>query len=183
MRATGDADFLARGAIDIVVETARLWTTLGFWRRHGRRHASFHIHGVTGPDEYTTVVNDNLFTNVMARFNLRYAARERARRRGPVPRGVRADGGPGRLRRVGDRGVGARRRGDGDPVLARRSASTRRTPHFLDREVWDLENTPPDKLPLLLHFHPLVIYRFQVLKQADVVLALFLLAQRVHRRA
>jgi alpha,alpha-trehalose phosphorylase len=48
--------------------------------------------------------------------------------------------------------------------------------HFLDREVWDLENTPPDKLPLLLHYHPLVIYRFQVLKQADVVLALFLLA-------
>ncbi|GMA35021.1 hypothetical protein GCM10025876_12250 [Demequina litorisediminis] len=40
--------------------------------------------------------------------------------------------------------------------------------------MWDLENTPADKRPLLLHFHPLVIYRFQVLKQADVVLALFL---------
>src|SRR5690606_15112414 len=47
-------------------------------------------------------------------------------------------------------------------------------PHFLDREVWDLANTPQDKRPLLLHYHPLVIYRFQVLKQADVVLALFL---------
>ncbi|MET0952137.1 MAG: glycosyl hydrolase family 65 protein, partial [Aeromicrobium sp.] len=46
--------------------------------------------------------------------------------------------------------------------------------HFLEREVWDLENTPPERRPLLLHFHPLVIYRFQVLKQADVVLALFL---------
>ena len=45
---------------------------------------------------------------------------------------------------------------------------------FLDREVWDLVNTPADKRPLLLHYHPLVIYRFQVLKQADVVLALFL---------
>ena len=42
--------------------------------------------------------------------------------------------------------------------------------HFLDREVWDLKNTPADKRPLLLHYHPLVIYRFQVLKQADVVL-------------
>ena len=51
-----------------------------------------------GPDEYTTVVNDNLFTNVMARYNLRYAARSRADRRGPVPRGVRADGRAGRLR-------------------------------------------------------------------------------------
>uniref|UniRef100_UPI002FCAA5FC glycosyl hydrolase family 65 protein n=1 Tax=Aeromicrobium sp. TaxID=1871063 RepID=UPI002FCAA5FC len=46
--------------------------------------------------------------------------------------------------------------------------------HFLEREVWDLANTPMDKRPLLLHYHPLVIYRFQVLKQADVVLALFL---------
>src|SRR5881409_856417 len=72
VRATGDVDFLARGAIDMVVETARLWLSLGFWRRTGG--AAFHIHGVTGPDEYTTVVNDNLFTNVMARFNLRRAA-------------------------------------------------------------------------------------------------------------
>ena len=46
--------------------------------------------------------------------------------------------------------------------------------HFLDREIWDLKNTPADKRPLMLHYHPLVIYRFQVLKQADVVLALFL---------
>ena len=45
---------------------------------------------------------------------------------------------------------------------------------FLDREMWDLENTPVTSRPLLLHHHPLVIYRFQVLKQADVVLALFL---------
>ncbi|WP_372594820.1 glycosyl hydrolase family 65 protein, partial [Actinotalea sp.] len=45
---------------------------------------------------------------------------------------------------------------------------------FLEREVWDLPRTPPEMRPLLLHYHPLVIYRFQVLKQADVVLALFL---------
>ena len=45
---------------------------------------------------------------------------------------------------------------------------------FLDREVWDLASTPMEMRPLLLHYHPLVIYRFQVLKQADVVLALFL---------
>jgi alpha,alpha-trehalose phosphorylase len=44
--------------------------------------------------------------------------------------------------------------------------------NFLERERWDFEHTPPDRYPLLLHFHPLVIYRFQVLKQADVVLAM-----------
>jgi alpha,alpha-trehalose phosphorylase len=49
---------------------------------------------------------------------------------------------------------------------------------FLDREVWDLSRTPDELRPLLLHYHPLVIYRFQVLKQADVVLALFLQGDR-----
>jgi len=49
---------------------------------------------------------------------------------------------------------------------------------FLDREVWDLSKTPAELRPLLLHYHPLVIYRFQVLKQADVVLALFLQGDR-----
>jgi alpha,alpha-trehalose phosphorylase len=46
---------------------------------------------------------------------------------------------------------------------------------FLEKEVWDLDATPEDRFPLLLHFHPLVIYRFQVLKQADIVLAMLLL--------
>src|SRR5699024_3169872 len=45
---------------------------------------------------------------------------------------------------------------------------------FLEREVWDLSSTPSESFPLLLNYHPLVIYRFQVLKQADGVLALFL---------
>ncbi len=173
VRATGDNDFLARGAIDIVVETARLWTTLGFWRR--TNGTSFHIHGVTGPDEYTTVVNDNLFTNVMARFNLRYAA-ESVR--------IIADQFPEAYARMIDRvGFDESEIGEweraAEAMVVPYSRAFNIHPqdaHFLDREVWDLENTPQDKLPLLLHFHPLVIYRFQVLKQADVVLALFLLS-------
>jgi alpha,alpha-trehalose phosphorylase len=44
--------------------------------------------------------------------------------------------------------------------------------------VWDLSQTPEDLRPLMLNYHPLVIYRFQVLKQADVVLALFLQGDR-----
>jgi trehalose/maltose hydrolase-like predicted phosphorylase len=46
---------------------------------------------------------------------------------------------------------------------------------FLDREPWDFRNTPRDHYPLLLFCHPLNIYRKQVIKQADVVLAMFLL--------
>ena len=70
---SGDEGFLVRDGIDLLVETARMWVDLGFWRTNGDR--TFHIHGVTGPDEYTTVVNNNLFTNVMARFNLEAAVR------------------------------------------------------------------------------------------------------------
>ncbi|TWG90853.1 alpha,alpha-trehalose phosphorylase [Nocardioides sp. J9] len=169
--ATGDEEFLSREAVDIFVETARMWADLGFWRDENKR--TFHIHGVTGPDEYTTVVNDNLYTNVLARFNLRRAARA----------------------------VWELQRNDPDAyqALVRRTGLTEEEPeewaqcaqgmfipydeflgihpqdaHFLEREMWDLENTPLDKRPLLLNYHPLVIYRFQVLKQADVVLALFL---------
>ena len=71
--ASGDIAFLAGEAAEILVETARLWESLGFYATDGEE--VFRIHGVTGPDEYTAVVNDNLYTNVMARFNMRYAAR------------------------------------------------------------------------------------------------------------
>ncbi len=174
VRATGDVDFLHREGVDIAVETARLWSTLGFWRYSETGDLeSFHIHGVTGPDEYTTVVNDNLFTNVMARFNLRFAAR--------VVRDM-AENVPEAYTLMADR-LGL------DPAEADgwdAAAEAMHIPYsealgihpqdavFLEREVWDLDHTPPEHRPLLLHFHPLVIYRYQVLKQADVVLALFL---------
>ena len=82
--ATGDWGFLVRDGVDILVETSRMWAELGFWRSNGT--PSFHIHGVTGPDEYTTVVNNNLFTNVMARFNLEQAVEslERIREEHPT---------------------------------------------------------------------------------------------------
>lgn len=183
VRATDDLDFLAREGIDILVETARMWADLGFWR--SEEDGTFHIHGVTGPDEYTTVVNDNLFTNVMARFNLRRAA-ECVREIAAVD--------PVEHERL-------MRRLDLDPAEVdewERAANGMAIPfdehlgvhpqdlHFLEREVWDLDHTPLDKRPLLLNYHPLVIYRFQVLKQADVVLALFLqgdLFTPEHKRA
>jgi alpha,alpha-trehalose phosphorylase len=49
---------------------------------------------------------------------------------------------------------------------------------FLNKKVWDFDHTPSDNYPMLLHYHPLKIYRFQVIKQADVALAMFLLGDR-----
>ena len=178
MEATGDDDFLKREGIDILVETARMWADLGFWRedadaRLAEGGGTFHIHGVTGPDEYTTVVNDNLFTNVMARFNLRRAAdavkdlrKSDKRAYGQLIR--RLDLEERELQEWENAAAGMAIPFDAHLGIHPQDQ------HFLEREVWDLGHTPMEKRPLLLYYHPLVIYRFQVLKQADVVLALFL---------
>ncbi|PZE87168.1 glycoside hydrolase family 65 protein [Curtobacterium sp. MCBD17_032] len=171
VRASGDTDFLKRGAIDILVETARLWEDLGFWRSNGDQ--KFHIDGVTGPDEYTTVVDDNMYTNVMARANLWSAVN--------ACRQLAVDDPDEYARMVRRTGLDAEEIANWE--RAAESMEIPFDPHrgihpqdaqFLDKELWDLERTPESKRPLLLHYHPLVIYRFQVLKQADVVLALFL---------
>lgn len=171
VEASGDVDFLLREGIDVLVETARMWADLGFWTDNGE--AVFHIHAVTGPDEYTTVVNDNLFTNVMARHNLWLAEDAVA---------TLATAWPEAYERMAKR-LGLR---EDEVEEWRRCADHILIPfddhigvhpqdaHFLDREVWDLDATPSDRFPLMLHYHPLVLYRFQVLKQADVVLAMLL---------
>ena len=167
---TGDTRFLAEVA-EILVETARLWVDLGFFGRHDGK---FRINGVTGPDEYNTVVNNNLYTNLMARENLWYAAK--------TIRAMRADDAPGFKRLVRATGLD-----DAEPDAWQRAADCMYLPFderdrvhlqddaFKDKEDWNFEHTPPDKYPLLLHYHPLVIYRHRVVKQADVVLAMFLL--------
>jgi alpha,alpha-trehalose phosphorylase len=169
--ASGDIAFLAGEAAEILVETARLWEDLGFYATNGDE--VFRIHGVTGPDEYTAVVHDNLYTNVMARFNMRYASR--------VVESLREwdrDSYDSLCRRVGlDEAEIKRWIRAADSMYLPYDESLGINPQddtFLQLEPWDFANTPADRYPLLLHFHPLVIYRHQVLKQADVVLAMVL---------
>ena len=171
VHARGDTGFLAEVGAEILVETARLWCDLGFYAEDG----TFHIHGVTGPDEYTTVVNDNTYTNLLARLNLRYAAQ--------AMRELQADWPDAHAELVEDLGLTAGELDDWEraaahmhvPYDAERGIHPQDA-HFLEQEPWDLDATPPDRFPLLLHHHPLAIYRRQVLKQADVVLATFLVA-------
>ncbi len=167
----GDWDLLTEVGAEILVETARLWEALGF---HSPETGEFHIHGVTGPDEYTTVVNDNVFTNLMARRNLRYAVEVVRWMRDERPDAYRdlahvTDLRPDEVReweRAADR---MHVPYDEDRGIHPQDAN------FLDKERWDFENTPRDHYPLLLHYHPLKIYRYQVIKQTDVVLAMVLL--------
>ena len=84
VRVTGDQEFLAREGVEILVETARFWADLGFFSV--RRDGQFCIQGVTGPDEYSAVVDNNAYTNLMARENLAAAAEcLRAARATPIP--------------------------------------------------------------------------------------------------
>lgn len=167
--ATGDDELLWNIGVEMAVETARMWADLGFYR-----HDRFHIHGVTGPDEYTALVDDNAYTNMMARMNLRYAA--------DVVERMRLEQGPrfvtlcDRLDLDDEEIVDWRLAADAMYVpFDHQLGMTPQNESFLDLEPWDWAGTPPEMYPLLLHFHPLVIYRFQVLKQSDVVLADFLL--------
>jgi alpha,alpha-trehalose phosphorylase len=176
VQASGDDDFMMREGIDILVETARMWTDLGFWLGRGESR-QFHLHGVTGPDEYTTVVNNNLFTNVMASDNLRQAARWAQRLAHEFPDAyerlvARLDLDEDEIDEWADCSAGMYIPYDEGLQVHPQDQ------HFLEREIWDLAATPDSKRPLLLHYHPLVIYRFQVLKQADVVAALFLQGQK-----
>ncbi len=175
LEASGDIDFLSHEGSEILVETARLWVDLGFYAQNGGR--TFHIHRVTGPDEYTTVVNDNFYTNVMARFNLRYAARTVRFLSQWNPEAFEE------LCRVTD--LDLQELDDWDSAadcmfvpFDDELGINPQDSEFLELEPWDWETTPPGNFPLLLHYHPLVIYRHQVLKQADVVLAMFLRAER-----
>lgn len=176
IQATDDLEFLVRGGAEVLIETARMWCSLGFWRRTDAGR-TFHLHGVTGPDEYTALVNDNTYTNVMAAFNLELAAEAVAQLEREDPDAFRRVVGQTKLRH--------------DEVDEWREASAGmfigfdealgvhpQDDTFLEKEVWDIPGTPPEDHPLLLTHHPLVLYRFQVLKQADTVLALWLRSSR-----
>lgn len=171
---SGDLDFLAHGFAEMAVETARLWADLGFYSE--RKDGRFCIDGVTGPDEYNTVVNNNAYTNLMAQENLRIAigAVELLRKNAPE-----AYAGLVRSTDLDRSEIEEWRRAADRMYLPydEKAAVHLQDDGFLDREPWDFEKTPPDHYPLLLYYHPLVIYRHQVIKQADMVLAVFLLGE------
>ena len=172
VQATGDKLFLREYGAEMLVETARLWADLGFYSEAKR--GKFCINGVTGPDEYNAVVNNNAYTNLMARENLRYAAQ--------VVESLRETESDAYNALVHKTALAP-----SEVTAWTRAAENMYVPYdekleiipqddsFLEREPWDFRNTPRDRYPLLLFYHPLNIYRKRVIKQADVVLAMFLL--------
>lgn len=156
---TEDRDFEEAVALELLVETARLWRSFGHHDPKGR----FRIDGVTGPDEYSAVADNNVYTNLMAQHNLRSAADAAERH-------------PDRARQLGV---------DDEEMAAWRDAAEMmfvpfdhvlgvhpQADGFTDHDVWNFAATTPEQYPLLLHFPYVDLYRKQVIKQADLVLAM-----------
>ena len=159
--ATHDEEFAGGVGIKLLIETARLWRSLGHHDGAGR----FRIDGVTGPDEYSAIADNNVYTNLMAERNLREAFVAIGRHR----------------ERAAELGV------DDEEAAGWRDAAEamlipydeRRGIHpqaeaFTEHELWDFAATTPEQYPLLLHFPYFDLYRKQVVKQADLVLAMHL---------
>ncbi|HKB29316.1 MAG TPA: glycosyl hydrolase family 65 protein [Streptosporangiaceae bacterium] len=159
VHATGDSDFEATIGLDLLVGTARLFRSLG----HHDATGSFRIDGVTGPDEYSAIADNNVYTNLMAQKNMRAAAA--AARRHPA--------------RAHELGV------DEEEMASWRDAAEAmfipydealgvhpQSELFTSHEVWDFAHTPLENYPLLLHYPYFDLYRKQVVKQADLVLAM-----------
>jgi len=159
--ATDDKAFERGPGLDLLTHTARLWYSLGHHDAQGR----FRIDGVTGPDEYSAVVDNNVYTNLMARQNLLAAAET-------------ADRHPSRARELGiDPEESGRWRDAAQEMFIPYDETLRVHPQdedFTRHEIWDFAGTPPEKYPLLLNFPYFDLYRRQVVKQADLVLAMYL---------
>lgn len=160
VRWTQDDDFACRYALPLLVQTARLWASVGCHGADGH----FHIDGITGPDEYSAIADDNIFTNLMAAVNLDGAA-ELARR---FPQQAEA------------LGVDA---AEIESWVS--AASTVAIPYdaklgvhqqskgFTEHAVWDFDRAArTNSYPLLLHAPYFELYRKQVIKQADLMLAM-----------
>jgi len=161
--ATGDLRFMAEQGAQVLVETARFWLELGHMAEDG-----FRMECVTGPDEYTCLVNNNFYTNATAQYNLRGAVRlvQRLREAG-MDGDVRAQTGVTDVELASFTQAADRMYFPKDE----RYGVSPQDDSFLQKAVLDISAIPRDNFPLLLHYHPLFLYRYQVCKQADTVLA------------
>jgi alpha,alpha-trehalose phosphorylase len=158
-RVTGDVEFEREVGVELLTETARLWASLGHYDGEQR----FRISGVTGPDEYSAVADNNVYTNLMAQQNLRGAASAVGR----YPEQALA------LGVTEDEVRGWRRAADAMFIpYDERLGVHPQAENFTEHEVWDFAGTAADHYPLLLHYPYFNLYRKQVVKQADLVLAM-----------
>ncbi|SFV00076.1 glycoside hydrolase family 65 protein [Butyrivibrio sp. INlla21] len=170
---TGDLDFIKKYGEEILIETARLWLDVGNYVG-----GTFRINDVSGPDEYTCMVNNNYYTNRVAKYNLSWAVKfyELLKERGiekELKKKVQITAAEIKeMSEAADKMYFPKISKDG--VIPQDDS-------FFDKPVWNIKATPKSDFPLLLHYHPLHLYRYQVCKQADTVMAFFLFPDAVEK--
>jgi alpha,alpha-trehalose phosphorylase len=162
VQATGDMKFEEEIGLELLVETARLWRSLGYLNA---ALDEFRIDGVTGPDEYSALADNNVYTNLVAQQNLRWAADAVQRHPEKAHKlGVSAE-------------EAASWREAAEKMFIpydKRLEVTPQNEAFTEHEVWNFDGITPDQYPLFLHFTYFDLYRKQVVKQADLDLAMLL---------
>jgi len=163
--ATGDHEFATGAGIELLVSTARLWRSLG----HHDGQGGFRFDRITGPDEYTALCDNNVYTNLIAARNMEVAA----------DMAVRHMRHAGRLS-VTEEEVASWRDAAAAIVVPfdQHARITQQCNGFTRLRRWDFEHTPPEDYPLLLHHHNYILYSSRVVKQADLVFAIYLFGDR-----
>ncbi len=165
--ATGDKEFIKKEGAEIVFETARLWVNVANYYQ-----GQFHINDVTGPDEYTCIVNNNYYTNVLAQYHLRWAVKfYETFKESPEMENL-VDKIDLTIQELDEFTLVA------EKMYLPYDETLKINPQddsFLKKSEWVPETSIKKKTPLLLHYHPLYLYRHQICKQADTVLAHFIL--------
>jgi alpha,alpha-trehalose phosphorylase len=167
--ATKDIEIVEECGAEILIEVSRLWLDMGNYYR-----GLFHLNEVTGPDEYTCLVNNNYYTNALAKFGLAWTVK--------LIRILEAkDKALEVIRKTGlteEELVDFQEASDKMYLPYDEEAGINpQDDSFLQKKVWDVSTITPKEKPLLLHYHPMHLYRYQIIKQADTVLAHYILEE------
>jgi alpha,alpha-trehalose phosphorylase len=172
VRTSGDYAYLCEKAAEVLCETARVWADVGSFAEC--RGGKYVICAVTGPDEYNAIVDNNFYTNLMARENLRDALWALSWMK---------DHNPSALQKLKEK-INL----EDDEITAWQNIADNmyfpfdekrgvylQDDGFMMRKVWDDSKIPEEKRHLLYeNYHPLFIWRQRMTKQADAVLGLYL---------
>ncbi|BEP28373.1 glycoside hydrolase family 65 protein [Helicovermis profundi] len=168
--ATNDTEFLKEFGLEVLYKTALLWLDVGYFNNEGK----FSIDAVTGPDEYTVMVNNNYYTNSLAKYHLKWVCKLSS----ILEKENISDWNRLKSKIAINENELTNMKNASEKMILLYSDELKinlQDDAFLKRKEWDLENTSEENYPLLLHYHPLYIYRYKVSKQADTILAHFLL--------
>ncbi len=159
--------FIQDKGAEIIFETARLWMSVGNFYQ-----GKFHINNVTGPDEYTCMVNNNYYTNVLAQYHLNWAVKfyyllKNTDNFNQLISKIR----------LSNEEIDDFKRAAENMYLTydEKLKINPQDDSFLQKKKWDMKSIPRENFPLLMHYHPLHLYRHQICKQPDTLMAHFIL--------